>query len=335
MKIRNKILACMAGLAMSFAPAATAQSGIVVKASLDSAYILMGKQTPLHVSVVGNLPDSCNVSVVDTAWRVVEVAGITKPEIKDLGNGRKELLQDVVIQSFDSGLYTLPPVYFIQGNETIASNQPALKVIPVPVDSMVTVHDYADVVDVNRKFLDYFPDWFTDYGLWILLALIVLGGGIFVYFKWLRKGRIPLIPVKKPVPPYQLAMSQLQTLHDEHLCEKGEEKEYYTRLTDILRSYLDARFGINAMEMTSTQIRRSLRENSETKMSEKYMSRILEIADFVKFAKIRPLPEDNSSAYNSALQFVEDTKPAPEPEPGSEENKEKDNSADKTKNSAK
>jgi hypothetical protein len=113
------------------------------------------------------------------------------------------------------------------------------------------------------------------------------------------------------VPPYQLAMQQLQTLHDEHLCEKGEEKEFYTRLTDILRTYLDARFGINAMEMTSTQIRRSLRENADTKMSEKYMSRILEIADFVKFAKIRPLPEDNASAYKSALQFVEDTKPAP------------------------
>ena len=63
--------------------------------------------------------------------------------------------------------------------------------------------------------------------------------------------------------------------------------------------------------MTSTQIRRSLRENADTKMSEKYMSRILEIADFVKFAKIRPLPEDNASAYKSALQFVEDTKPAP------------------------
>ena len=119
------------------------------------------------------------------------------------------------------------------------------------------------------------------------------------------------MPVKKPVPPYQLAMQQLQTLHDEHLCEKGEEKEFYTRLTDILRTYLDARFGINAMEMTSTQIRRSLRENADTKMSEKYMSRILEIADFVKFAKIRPLPEDNASAYKSALQFVEDTKPAP------------------------
>lgn len=283
----------------------------VIKASLDSAYLLMGKQTLLHVSVVGNLPDNCNVQVVDTAWRDVEIIGISEPTYKDLGNNRKELLQDVIVQSFDSGMYTLPPIYFIDGGETIASNRPVLKVLPVAVDSMITVHDYADVVDIKRHFLDYLPDWLSDYGIWILLALVIIGGAGFVYFKWLRKGKLPLMPVKKPVPPYQLAMQQLQTLHDEHLCEKGEEKEFYTRLTDILRTYLDARFGINAMEMTSTQIRRSLRENADTKMSEKYMSRILEIADFVKFAKIRPLPEDNASAYKSALQFVEDTKPAP------------------------
>lgn len=283
----------------------------VIKASLDSAYLLMGKQTLLHVSVVGNLPDNCNVQVVDTAWRDVEIIGISEPTYKDLGNNRKELLQDVIVQSFDSGMYTLPPIYFIDGGETIASNRPVLKVLPVAVDSMITVHDYADVVDIKRHFLDYLPDWLSDYGIWILLALVIIGGAAFVYFKWLRKGKLPLMPDKKPVPPYQLAMQQLQTLHDEHLCEKGEEKEFYTRLTDILRTYLDARFGINAMEMTSTQIRRSLRENADTKMSEKYMSRILEIADFVKFAKIRPLPEDNASAYKSALQFVEDTKPAP------------------------
>ena len=283
----------------------------VIKASLDSAYLLMGKQTLLHVSVVGNLPDNCNVQVDDTAWRDVEIIGISEPTYKDLGNNRKELLQDVIVQSFDSGMYTLPPIYFIDGGETIASNRPVLKVLPVAVDSMITVHDYADVVDIKRHFLDYLPDWLSDYGIWILLALVIIGGAAFVYFKWLRKGKLPLMPVKKPVPPYQLAMQQLQTLHDEHLCEKGEEKEFYTRLTDILRTYLDARFGINAMEMTSTQIRRSLRENADTKMSEKYMSRILEIADFVKFAKIRPLPEDNASAYKSALQFVEDTKPAP------------------------
>lgn len=280
----------------------------VIKASLDSAYLLMGKQTLLHVSVVGNLPDSCNVQVVDTAWRDVEIIGISEPTYKDLGNNRKELLQDVIVQSFDSGMYTLPPIYFIDGGETIASNRPVLKVLPVAVDSMITVHDYADVVDIKRHFLDYLPDWLSDYGIWILLALVIIGGAGFVYFKWLRKGKLPLMPVKKPVPPYQLAMQQLQTLHDEHLCEKGEEKEFYTRLTDILRTYLDARFGINAMEMTSGEILDLIRKNSEAQSVYDNLRQILQLADFVKFAKMNPLPDENDLSMMNAYLFVNQTK---------------------------
>ncbi|MDE6459489.1 MAG: cell wall anchor protein, partial [Paramuribaculum sp.] len=54
--------------------------------------------------------------------------------------------------------------------------------------------------------------------------------------------------------------------------------------------------------------------NDETRVPRKYMSAILETADFVKFAKVRPLPDDNEAAFRSAKQFVEDTKPATEPE---------------------
>ncbi|MDE6812556.1 MAG: hypothetical protein K2J28_01800, partial [Duncaniella sp.] len=82
----------------------------------------------------------------------------------------------------------------------------------------------------------------------------------------------------------------------------------------ILRVYLQGRFGINAMEMTSTQIRQILDSNEETRLSKENMERVLETADFVKFAKVRPLPDDNVRSFNSAMQFVEDTKPKPEPE---------------------
>ena len=66
------------------------------------------------------------------------------------------------------------------------------------------------------------------------------------------------------------------------------------------------------MEMTSTQILTSLRENKETKLVEKNMKSILAVADFVKFAKMRPLPDDNEASMRNAISFVEDTKPQPE-----------------------
>ena len=289
--------------------AATAQ--VKVRVALDSAYIEMGRTTPLHVEVTGKIDETGGIMLPDTLWREVEVAKVGEPLVTDLGNGNKELRQEVILQAFDSGLYTLPPVLFVQDGQVTESNRPALKVMPVAIDSLSTIHDYYDAQNPPRHFFDFLPDWMTDYGLWILLALLVIGAALYIYFKWIKQGRLPLVPAKKPVPPYELAMQRLETLRTENLCDKGQEKEYYTRLTDILRSYLDTRFGINAMEMTSSQIVKSLRNNEETRMPEKYMSRVLEIADFLKFAKARPLPEDNAASFRSALQFVEDTKPLP------------------------
>jgi hypothetical protein len=75
------------------------------------------------------------------------------------------------------------------------------------------------------------------------------------------------------------------------------------------------------MEMTSTQILNSLRHRDDTKPTTQLMKQILEMADFVKFAKVRPLPDDNVKTLNMAVQFVEDTKPV---EPSAEESSETD-----------
>ncbi len=309
-------------IALAGTSAADAQKPSI-KASIDSAYIIMGKQTQLHVQIVNDAADNGGIVMIDSMWTDVEINRYEDADTTDLGNGRREILQNIIIQSFDSGLYTLPPVLYVsESGETIMSNRPVLKVVPVPVDTMLTVHDYADAMRGEQKFFDFLPDFVTDYGLWVLLAIIAIAAGILIYYKWIRKGTLPLIPAKKPTPPYELAIQRLQQLREEKLCEKGQEKEYYTRLTDILRTYLDTRFGINAMEMTSTQILHALTKNEETRVPKKYMSQILEIADFVKFAKVRPLPDDNVQAFRSAVQFVEDTKPAPEPD--EEENKKSD-----------
>lgn len=297
---------------------------IKATARLDSAYILMGKQTALHVEVVGELNEKGSLGVIDTMWRDIEIIDMGQPVVTDLGNRRKELKQDIIIQAFDSGMYALPPVFFMQPGDTAVTDSPVLKVVPVPVDTMLTVHDYADVVTIKRKITDYLPDWATDYGVWILLALIVIGVALYIYFKWIRKGKLPKVLKSKPIPPFKLAMQQLSQLRSENLCERGEEKKYYTLLTDILRNYLYGRFGINAMEMTSAQIVNALRHNPDTKDSEQIMQRILEIADFVKFAKVRPLPDDNKLAMDNAVRFLEETKPV-EPAPGQNTNNDKAN----------
>ncbi|MCM1028397.1 MAG: hypothetical protein NC342_03940 [Pseudoflavonifractor sp.] len=305
-------------VAITFTATASA-TDIVVKASLDSATLEMGRQTALHVEIFGtiNAADSSATEVIlnipDSIKQSIEVAHITPAEVTDLGGGRARILRDIIIQGFDSGVYTLPPVLYLGPDSSFPSNETVIKVYPIPVDSLKSIHDYADVVSPNRQLLDYLPDWMARYGLWIILVLALLAGATYIY---IRKRRgvpvIPATPVKKE-SPVTVALRQLNVLREENLCQRGEEKQYYTRLTDILRVYLHDRFGINAMEMTSTQIRHALNSNDDTRLSSSLMGRILEMADFVKFAKVRPLPDDNTAAMTHAVKFINDTRPLLQP----------------------
>ena len=307
-------------LTAMFAASAAAQSP-TVKLSLDSAFLLMGRTTPLHLELVAPAnPEGRLLIPKDSMCDKVEILELLKADTTQLGNDRIEVKQDIVLQSFDSGVYRMNPIMYVVGNDTFRSNRLVLKVYPADVDSLETIHDYADVADVDRSFIDYLPDFIVDYGLWILALIIVLGGGAYAFYLLKRKKNPFAAPAPKPVPPYEKAVDELNRLRSEKLCESGREKEFYTRLTDILRVYLQGRFGINAMEMTSTQIRQTIKANEETKLSKENMERVLETADFVKFAKVRPLPDDNVRAFTSAMQFVEDTKPKPAPaEEASEE----------------
>lgn len=286
-----------------------------VKVSLDSAYLLMGRTTPLHIDLVTPAPPDGRLLIPkDSICGKVEILKLLDADTTQLGNDRIEVKQDIILQSFDSGVYHLNPIMYVVGNDTFRSNRLAIKVFPVAIDSLETIHDYADVSDIDRHFVDYLPDFIADYGLWILALLVLLAAAGYVFYLLKRK-KNPFAPAPaKPVPPYERAVSELNLLRNEKLCENGQEKEYYTRLTDILRTYLNGRFGVNAMEMTSTQIREVVDSREETRLSKENMERVLEIADFVKFAKVRPLPDDNVRAFNSAMQFVEDTKPQPEPD---------------------
>ena len=119
---------------------------------------------------------------------------------------------------------------------------------------------------------------------------------------------------EKPQPKlWTVALDRLERLKSKSLWENGMEKEYFTELTDILRDYLYQRFGINAMEMTSRQIMQTLADQADVREKRGYVRKILDVADFVKFAKVRPLPADNVEAYENAVNFVKETV-AKEPE---------------------
>ena len=299
----------------------------IITAKMDSATLLMGKKTTIHLEIV---QDKGAIGILqgenatpDTLNTYVEVSKRLVADTVDLGNNRIQINKEIIIQSFDSGMYAIPPFKFIVDNDTFKSDMLSLKVIPVKVDSLQTIHDFKPVETPEFYFSDLLPEFLLKYWWVILLIQLLLIGGLYAYFKWFRKGVIPF--VTKPIviiPPYDEAIMKLTQLKSEKLWEAGQDKEYFTRLTDILRNYLDRRFNINAMEMTTSQIMSTLRKNEETMPVNDQLNKILDMADFVKFAKMRPLPEDNEVAYQRAVNFVNETKPLELP---AEENNEQSN----------
>ena len=309
----NSIRILLVTILFSTIATVSASTGNQLKQSLDSAYLLMGKKTVINVELITEgAPDGALVIQKNKMPAEVEISDEGQTDTTSLGNDRWELRRRITIQSFDSGLYTIPPALYVRGNDTMAAaSAMALKVIPVPVDTLTDIHDYAGIADSGLRWTDRLPDWLVDYGWWILGAILVTAAGIYAWNRWWRKKSSDVssaVKVKRQ-PPYETAVEELNHLHEERLCERGQEKEFYTRLTEILRIYLQDRFGINAMEMTSSEILHALESNEETRTPRHHMTSILQMADFVKFAKVRPLPDDNVRTFRSAMQFVEDTRP--------------------------
>ena len=288
--------------------AATAWGGnVTFKARLDSVTLLMGKTTTLHLEITqdkdarGFFP----TEQLDTLNAMVEIAERPAADTTDLGNNRIQINRDLIIQSFDSGMWIIKPIPYVVNGDTAYCNQLTLKVLPVDVSQMKDINDIKPVEEVPFNLLDWLPDYWWAW----LLGLLLIVGGIWAYRKYYKKGINPLKPTKKRLPPYEEAMINLQNLKAAQLWQKGQEKEYFTGLTDILRVYIDRRFHINAVEMTSTQIIDTLKENKETKAVNEQLEMILEVADIVKFANARPLADDNEVAYQRAVNFVEATRP--------------------------
>ena len=279
----------------------------LIDVSIDSAAILIGEQTVLHLTVTTDNGKNVIVPIpTDPLMTGVEVLNIAKADTTVIDNNRLLIKQDILVTSFDSSLYLLPPFKVIDQTDTIYSNQVALKVstIPVNIDKPDEFNDIKDTWDPPFVLADYY---LLIYGVLFACFLICLIGYI---LKRLRN-RQSIIPFKKQepkLPPFEMAMKELDEIKQQKLWQQGRNKEYYTLLTDTLRKYMVNRFGINAMEMTSGEILELIRLESEANSSYNSLKQILELADFVKFAKLHPLPDENELSLMNAYLFVNQTK---------------------------
>lgn len=286
---------------------------VSVKATMDSTVMIIGHQSKLTLELTK--PSDADISfplILDTLITNVEVVSQSAIDTAFLGNNRQHLTQELVITSFDSGFYYIPPIEFeIQANSgggTLKTNPLVLKVYTYQIDSIGGIFNLKPVKSIPLKFREFVP-----YIITILIIGLLVLIGFLIWRVFVKKEKIFVSAPKPKEPPYITAFRDLERIRSQKLWQKEKEKEYFTELTDTLRTYIEGRFDTLAMEQTSDEILTDVKEFI-SKEHYKQIEDILRLADLVKFAKMKPLMDESEKSLKQVFAFVDETKYIPEEE---------------------
>lgn len=236
---------------------------------------------------------------------------------------RLKLRKRYRMAAFDEGRYDLgaAQVLYIDKNivDTLASEEPLrLEVGTFRIDSTSqSIYDLKAQKNLPFRFREV--SGYVKWGVFFLLMLLAAGYALKRYLASRGKGFGDLFKPAPPLPPHVAAIQALEALHNQKLWQNNRHKQYYSGLTDILRTYIAARWGFGAMEMTSDEIIETMRPEELPDKARMDLTAILRDADLVKFAKATPEAEQNEADYLKAYYFVEETKPVEEEAPAEEE----------------
>ncbi|MCK4679212.1 MAG: hypothetical protein KAT48_13845 [Bacteroidales bacterium] len=279
-------------------------------AEVNRSSILIGDQINLTLKLA--VPASATIvwpDIRDTIIREIEV--VTRTKIDTITNEKEEFItyiQTLTITSFDSGYFAVPPFIFLYKTideaeyQAIETGALLLEVQTIEVDTSKDIIDIKPPIHVPVSFQEIWP-WLV---LGLLGLLFMLG---IIYFIKKRKKSEPIIQIrKKPVlPPHQIALDALESLKRKKLWQSGKIKSYHTELTDIVRRYIENRFDIQAIEMVTFEILVAMQRTVATDEAKEKLKEMLELADLVKFAKEKPLPDDEEKSMKYAINFINDT----------------------------
>ena len=283
---------------------------VKITSAFDTSRIFIGDQLKYTITI--DKPSGLNLTLPffkDTICKNIEI--ISGPVIDSMSTaGRIKIIQKYLVTSFDSGRYQIRPVFAemknANGLKRFYSDYSLLEVMRVKIAPADTTMKIYDIIKPYRA-----PVTFGEILPWILVLLML---GIFIwagikYLKKLRNSKNGPEIIINPDPAHIIAFRELEKLRDEKLWQKGELKNYYTRLTEILRQYLENRFRIFSLELTTSETLDAL-VNTGFRKDAVYnqLKTVLTGADLVKFAKYNPEPSENDVLFQKSWDFVLTTK---------------------------
>jgi hypothetical protein len=281
-----------------------------VTSSFDTTKIFIGDQIKFTITI--DQPSGLKLTLPlfkDTLCKNIEI--LSGPVIDSSSQGgRIKIIGKYLVTSFDSGFYQISPVFAEMkdqnGMKRFYSDYSQLEVMRVKITPPDTTAKIYDIIKPYRA-----PLTIGEVLPWILI-IALLGALVWLAIRFLRKlkkSKTGIEAVIDPDPAHIIAFRELEKLRDEQLWQKGEIKYYYTRLTEILRQYLENRFRVFSLELTTSETLAALVKTGFKKDgSYNQLKTVLTGADLVKFAKYNPEPSENESHFQNSWDFVLATK---------------------------
>ena len=278
-----------------------------VTATLDSNRILIGDQ--IHVDFTLTTPAESQFILPAITNELLNTYGIELVSASKTDTTLTDKSANYHVQwtitAFDSGRYVFPSIPLLSPDSQLLAQSEALvfDVNTIAVDTTAAIRDIKSIAKVPLTFREILP-----YLLITLAAAAVIALLVWFIIKHKRKNK----PAQKQAKPKTKktvradikAMRRLEKLKQKKLWQNGQIKQYYSELTEIMRSYIDDRFHINAMEMITPDILEAMKAIDLPDTTRNELSQMLESADLVKFAKMEPLPDDHDRCFNQAVAFV-------------------------------
>ena len=292
----------------------SAAAQATVEATIDSIEILIGQQ--VEVSVRATAKEGSTVVFPDFQPQQMITPGVEVVSHKDsatvgIDNGMAVFTHKYRLTSFDGKLYYLPPFTVKVNGKPFKSKSLALKVLEVPVDTTKLDQFYGPKDVQDNPF--QWSEWSAVFWLSILMLLVM----VIAYWLYLRlmdnKPIISSIKIVKKLLPHQKALKEIEFIKAEKMVTSENQKEYYTKLTDTLRKYIEERYGFSAMEMTSSEIIDRLTDTQDQQALDE-LRMLFQTADLVKFAKYSTLINENDMNLVNAIEFINKTKLEAQPD---------------------
>lgn len=276
------------------------RDSVLVADQLSYGFVLKDVKPGAGLAMM-DFAEICNDNLV--LVRDWQVDTVSTP--KELKKGIVNIEASVVLAPFEEGEYHLPPIYVAchqNGKvDTLEFAPSVMDVKTMPVDTATfQIKDLKAPLNYPVTAAEVFPWVAAGLGL---IALVVLA--IILLPRLLRRKKVA---AEKQDPPHIVALRELDRWRSDKNWAPERQKAFYSGITDALKTYIDARFGIDAPEMTTAELFDALKDcTSLTPELFESLKELFERADFVKFAKHVADDKENAEALPLAVRFVTST----------------------------